>query len=169
MQHSLHDGALLAELARVLKPGGTLHFHEPTSGLGHSRACISSRAPDVPVDGHRTSSQVITALKLAGFVNVVLVGCRRNMFHDRARCSWRRARQCTHMPRAASLHTKWGRHRRCSASRRVRSSYGWGICMRWIDSPNVDCVAEAAAPTEATKQIWTISASDFDDEVCCGV
>ena len=88
----MHSAEFLAEMARVLKPGGVLYFKEPTAGVVTVMILdllillllksiihnvifmlLTHVHLDLPIDGFRTPDQIITAVKLAGFVEPALV------------------------------------------------------------------------------------------------
>ncbi|XP_078067315.1 anamorsin [Mustelus asterias] len=54
---TLHSLEILAEIARILKPGGRLYFREPV--------CVSGDSSKL-----KTGSQLISVLKLAGFIEI---------------------------------------------------------------------------------------------------
>ncbi|KAK1804602.1 hypothetical protein P4O66_020597 [Electrophorus voltai] len=69
----LHGPDTLAEMAKVLKPGGRLLLEEPVAVEGAKDDTLKNLDTGLEVSGVRTSGKLLSALKLSGLVSVTEV------------------------------------------------------------------------------------------------
>ncbi|KAI9209648.1 cytokine-induced anti-apoptosis inhibitor 1, Fe-S biogenesis-domain-containing protein [Polychytrium aggregatum] len=154
----VHPEASLSALSRSLKPSGSFHITEPT--VVDSAASINASKHGNPALPSRTPSALLSAVKLAGLVDIELVGSRK--VSDAELESWI-AFWGVDAADVEAVKQSLSGNLFVSEVTAKKPAYEVGAAVKLSFGKKAASAAPVASP--APKQsVWTVSANDDDDD-----